>query len=59
MSMGWIIFIVVIIVGVFINNAVLLSKVKVSDKLLKEIQEKKEKEEQEKERQAAEKKKPD
>ena len=59
MSMGWIIFIVVIIVGVFINNEVLLSKVKVSDELLKKIQEKKEKEEQEKERQAAEKKKPD
>ena len=31
MGIGWIIFIVIIIVGVFINNAVLLSKVKVSD----------------------------
>jgi len=47
MSITWIIFIVVIIIGVFINNAVLLSKVKVSDKLLKEIKAKREKEEAE------------
>jgi len=59
MSIGWIIFIVVIIVGVFINYAVLLSKVKVSDELLKKIQEKKAQEALEKEREAAENKKPD
>lgn len=47
MNITWIIFIVVIIIGIFINNAVLLSKVKVSDKLLEEIKAKREKEEAE------------
>ena len=47
MAIGWIIFIVIIIVGVFINNAVLLSKIKVSDELLEKIKEKRLKEQEE------------
>ena len=46
-AIGWIIFIVVIIVGVFINNAVLLSKIKVSDELLEQIKAKRQKEQEE------------
>ena len=47
MNMLWIILIVVILIGIFINNAVLLSKIKVSDKLIEEIKAKREKEEAE------------